>query len=137
MRHFVERKPPEEMQFHDAASPGIKDFQALQRLVQREHFDEVTLLPQEVIMEGDRLAGPSPLGGVALPRVIDQNLAHLVGSDGEEVRPVLPSDGRPFGKALPGFVYERSRLQGVVSPLAPHIGGCQAAHFAVYEGRKL
>jgi hypothetical protein len=65
------------------------------------------------------------------PGVIDQQVAHLLCGDGEEVGPVLPRH-RLTGEQLEvQLVDQRGRLQGVSRPFLLQMPCCQAAQFLV------
>src|SRR6266545_904052 len=62
------------------------------------------------------------LGIVFTPRVIDENLAHRLSSNGEEVGAVSPVWRMILAHQLEiGFIDQRSGLQCMVRPLALHI----------------
>jgi hypothetical protein len=68
--------------------------------------------------------------GVMLAGIVDEDLAHYVGGEADEVGAVGPVDVFA-GKAEVGFVDEGGGLEGVVWALATHIGLGEAVKLGV------
>ena len=58
-----------------------------------------------------------------LARVVDEDPAHQLRRDSEEMRPVLPIGMTLLDEAYVCFVDQSGSLQGVVAALAPEAGG--------------
>ena len=69
--------------------------------------------------------------------VIDQDAAHDVRGDTKEMRPILPIHLPLIDEPDEHFVDERRRLEGVVSPFASQLTGCDATEFGVDEWQQL
>ena len=67
------------------------------------------------------------------PRMIDEDAAHGLCGDTEEVRPVLPAHVALFDQLQERFVDEGGRLQRVVRALPPEIPGGLTAELAMDE----
>ena len=106
--------------------------QLVQRLVQRNHV-HWPLLDYAAPSSRATLLPPAPLGRTMMLGMIDQNLAHQVGRDAEELRAAGALHLRLVHQPQVGLVDQRRRLQRVVRPLAADIGGREAAQFAVDE----
>src|SRR5215203_5248833 len=63
----------------------------------------------------------NPLAGLAAPGVVDQDAPHDPGREGEEMRPILPSDAAQAPELEERFVDESGRLQGVTGPFASQL----------------
>jgi hypothetical protein len=74
----------------------------------------------EGIIEGNLLPASPTLGCSPLAGVVNEYLSHRTGSNPKEVRPVLPIDAGVINQTEVGLVHERTRLQRVIRPLAPH-----------------
>jgi hypothetical protein len=66
--------------------------------------------------------------------MIDQNVAHKLGGNGEEVNPVIPANGGVSNQSQIGFVHQRRALQGVILALPGQAVPGEAAKFIVDEG---
>src|SRR5215472_8671765 len=64
---------------------------------------------------------PTTLRVTPRARVVDQNPAHQLRCNTEEVRAILPANVSEIHQAFVGLVNERCRLKGVALPFAPHI----------------
>jgi len=122
-RYLVKGQSAKEMQFHDSTGPGVQCVQAFHGLVQNDHIDYIGLPRGHMVVEGDLLLNASALGRAAFARVIDQNLAHVLGSEGEEVDPIPPRDILLSSETLPSFMDQSSGLESMIRPLTPHIAG--------------
>jgi tRNA A-37 threonylcarbamoyl transferase component Bud32/tetratricopeptide (TPR) repeat protein len=60
-------------------------------------------------------------------RVIDENPAHRLRDDGEEVRAIAEMHGRPAEQLQVGLVHQGGGLQGVIRPLFPQMRSGDAA----------
>ena len=66
--------------------------------------------------------------------MVDQDPAHQLGGDAEEVRAALPVDLSLPGELEEGLVDERGRLEGVIAPLPGKIPGRERVQLVVHEG---
>jgi hypothetical protein len=65
--------------------------------------------------------------------VIDQNSAHGLGREAEELRAALPVDAALIHQLDVGLVYERRAFEGVVRPLVAQVPGRDAVQFLIDE----
>src|SRR5205814_2893423 len=66
-------------------------------------------------------APPAPFLGSLAPGVVNQDLAHRLGGDSEEVGAVLPAWTGLIGQPQISLVDQRSRLERVVGTLSAHM----------------
>ena len=69
--------------------------------------------------------------------VVDQNLAHRPGRDGEKMGAVLPLRIGLVGQAQISLIDQRGRLQGVIRAFSRHIMMRETPQIFVNEGREL
>src|SRR5208283_5978109 len=92
IRGFFDGKTAEESQLHNATLLPVEFGQFIQSVVESNYVQAAALERQPI--QGYAIAA-IPLGGVAAARVLDQNLPHQLGADGQEMSSVLE-----FGRAL-------------------------------------
>jgi hypothetical protein len=66
--------------------------------------------------------------------MVDQNVAHKLSGNREEVNPVIPANRGISNQAKIGFMHQRRALQGVVLVLPGEAVPGEAAKFIVDEG---
>jgi hypothetical protein len=91
----------------------------------------------EAFVEVDADLFASAHGGVALAGVVDEDAAHDVGGEADEVSVVLPLDIFLLGDTEVGLVDEGGGLESVVAALAAHIALGEAVELGVDEGEEL
>jgi hypothetical protein len=69
--------------------------------------------------------------------VIDQDAAHDLRRDTKEMRSILPIHLALIDEPDEHLVHKGSRLQGVVSPLAPKLAGRNASELRIDEWQQL
>jgi hypothetical protein len=69
--------------------------------------------------------------------VIHQNLAHQVGRDGQELRPILTTHWSLINQAQIRLMNKRSWLESVVAPFPAQRAGCQSAEFTLNDRHKI
>lgn len=122
-------------QLDDLALAGVEVFEAEEGFIEEDDVVEFFGGDGEVVVELDALEVAIALQGVVGAGVVDQDAAHDVGGDGDEVLAVVPL-GVFAGEAEVGFVDEGGGLEGVVGALAAHVGGGEAMEFGVDEGKE-
>jgi hypothetical protein len=65
--------------------------------------------------------------------MVDEDMPHYLGGNGEEVRAVLPLDALLVHESQVSLVYECGSLKGVTGPLSSHVPASEAAQFRVYD----
>ena len=70
---------------------------------------------------------------VAAPRMVDEDAAHRLGRDGEEMGAVLPVHALVIDQPHVGFVDQRRGLQAVAGALALHVVARQAVELVVHD----
>ena len=85
----------------------------------------------------DRGFSRSPLAGLAPARVIDEDPAHGLRGNREELRPVLPARPMLLHQAHPGFVHERRGLQRVALSFVAQPDARHLAQLGVDERHEL
>ena len=73
------------------------------------------------------LSAAAAFGGVMRPGVLDENLTHEVGSDGEEVTAIFPVWLGVAGEPEEGFMDERRGFERMAGALTAQATGSQAA----------
>lgn len=130
---LVEGEPPEPAQLDDARLTLRELGEAFESLVEREHVD---LPDAEVgaghVVELDPLPLPSPLGGIASTRVLDEDASHHLGRNGQEVASVVEI-GQLLAELQEGLVNDRRGLEGVTGLLRPHETAGQGAELAFQQ----
>src|SRR5918993_2740058 len=122
-RRLLDREAAEEAQLDDARLLRVERVEAFERLVERDQVRGALARHVDVLVEREFLEFAAALFGLLLARVIDEDAAHHLRRDAEEVRPVLPLHLRLIDEPQVGFVDERGRLQGVALSLAAQVAG--------------
>ena len=78
----------------------------------------------------------STLLAVLVASIIEQNPAHYLRRDAEEMGAILPLDLSLIDQTQVRFVDQRGRLQGMIRVLPPHVAVRQAMQFALNEGQE-
>lgn len=66
--------------------------------------------------------------------MVDENMAHHLGSDTEEMCAILPLWRFLTNQTQISLVYQRGALQGVIGTFVPKVLARQATQFAVNDG---
>jgi hypothetical protein len=117
----------------DASLAGVFLGEAAKGFVEGEDFFGAFVREGETFFEVDALEVTAAHLGFVGAGAVDEDTAHDVGGDTDEVFAILPVDVL-FGEAEVGFVDEGGGLEGVVAALAAHVGGGDAMEFGVDEG---
>ena len=102
-------------------------------------FIEAVWRDGEVIVHLYALQAARTPGGAVLAGIVDENLAHDVSGESDELGAAAPVDILA-GKAEVGFIDERGGLQRVVGSLAAHVGLSETVQLGVRveaAGRRL
>ncbi len=91
--------------------------------------------------QGERIVEFQPdsaiaLAGVAGARILDQNLSHQLGADGEKVPAILDGSSGLLLQAQIGLVYQGGALQSVAGPFIAEVVVREAAQFVIDEGNR-
>ena len=119
LRSFFDGKTAEKSQLDNAALLRIKFGQFVQSVVESDHVDAPGLERQSVIQR--QSVASIPLGGIAAARVLDQNLPHQLGADGQEMLAVLELSCPLFLQAQIRLVHQGGALQSVVRAFVPQV----------------
>jgi hypothetical protein len=119
----------------DAGLAGIVRGEAGEGLIDGGDFVEAIGGDGEVVVHFDAVEASGASLGVVLAGVVDEDLAHDVSSEADEVGAVVPVNVFA-GKADISFVDESGGLEGVVGALAAHVGPGEAVQLRVDEGEE-
>jgi len=135
--HLVGGEATEEAEFDDLALARVEFFEFLEGIVEG---DQGHFLLGEIIdgfFEGELVGGAAALLGVVGAGVLDEDAAHQLGGDAEEMGAVFPIDAGLIDQLEVGLVDEGGGLECVIGALAAHVGTGDAAEFVVDERQKL
>ena len=118
-------------QLDNLAAPWIVFGQSLQCFVQTNQFAALIGNDCGNFLERDLLRAAASLCVSMSPRVIDQDASHDLGGDCEEVRAIRPVHILLIDQSDVSFVYQGSRLKGVVFSLAAHVTAGEAVELVV------
>ena len=133
---FFDRQSDEESQLDDPAEGFIQLRKSVERVVERDDlFGPRRGWQLEVFERNDR--GPSStFCGDALASVVDNQLAHDLRCQGEEVVTVPDFKGRMLGQPQVHLVYQRGRLQRAVIA-STELAVSHHAQFVVHKRNQL
>ena len=108
-----------------------------ERLIQREDGDAVWRGGVFGFVDGHTAYAVATLDRVVTASVVNQDPAHDLCRDAEEVRSILPVDMALVDEPEVDLVNERRRLQGVVRPLASKLPRGRAPKLCIHERQQL
>ena len=120
---------------HFALTP-IQGRQARESVVQISEDGEVRFLYPQRFIEFDCTAAATALGGVPGARMVNQQLTHHPGRDGQEVRTVLESGLPRVNQLEIGLMDKGRRIQASIRRLPTEAAASQSAEPVVDEGHK-
>ena len=120
---------------HLALAP-IQGRQARESVVQIGEDGEVRFLYPQRFIEFDCAAAATAFGGVAGARMVNQQLTHHPGRDGQEVRTVLESGLPRVNQLEIGLMDECRRIQASIRSLPTEAAASQPAEPVVDEGHE-
>jgi len=132
---LIDGKASEVAQLDDAGLAGILGGEAGEGLIDGGDFVEAIGRNGEVVVHLDAVKASGAAFGVVLAGVVDEDLAHDVGGEADEVGAAVPVDVFA-GEAEVGLVDEGGCLEGMVGALAAHVGLGEAVEFGVDEGKQ-
>lgn len=121
----------EEAHLDDAALARVPLSQTVESGVDGEDFVEAVLGDGEDIDELDSDASAFAPGGLAHAGVVDEDAAHGLGGDGEEVGAIFPVKRLPAHELQVGLVDEGSGLKSVTGPLSAEVTGGEALQLRI------
>ena len=117
-RSFFDRETAEKAKFHDATPLGVQFGQFFQRIIQGQQVHASTL--DHLTIQGDTIATVS-FCSAASSGIVNEDLPHQPGADGQKVGSVLNLCFSLLFKAQVRFVHEGRALQGMIPALLPKI----------------
>lgn len=87
-------------------------------------------------MQGDLFDVAAAFAGLVAAGVVDQDLAHQVGRDAEEVGAAFPFDAGLVYEAEIGFMDEGGGAEGVFLAFIAHVGAGEPAQFGIDQGQE-
>jgi hypothetical protein len=132
---LVDGEAAEVAELDDASLAGVLSGEAGESLIDGSDFVEAVGGDGEVVVHLDAMEATGAALGVVLAGVIDEDLAHDVSGEADEVGAVVPVDVFA-GEAEVGFVDESGGLESVVRALAAHVGLGEAVQLRVDEGEE-
>jgi hypothetical protein len=132
---LIDAQPTEEAQLNDAALPSVLAGQPQEGIIESQ--DIKIEAHHYCRLEGQSFLSRATLASPPAARVIDEDAAHHLGSQGEEVGTTLQITPTLTHKAQVGLVHQRCRLQGVIGPLVSQMAGRQATQFRIHARQQL
>jgi hypothetical protein len=134
---FVDVHAAEEAEFDDLGLAGVDGSEFFEGFVECEDVFVFLGGEGDGFVEGD--AGSAAAAFIALvgAGVVDEDAAHGLGGDGEEVVFALPIDAGLVDEFHVGFVDEGGGLEGVVEAFLGEVVAGQSAEFVVNEREEL
>ena len=120
---------------HFALAP-VQGRQARESVVQIGEDREVRFLYPQRFIEFDGTAAATAFGGMPGARMVNQQLTHHPGRDGQEVRTVLESGLPRVNQLEIGLMDKGRRIQASVRRLPTEAAASQPAEPVVDEGHK-
>lgn len=133
LARLLQRQAAEEAQLRDAALSGIERSQAFERGIQVQDVDVERIGHCESGIERHPREQTGPLCGAVRARLIDEDSAHHLGGDAEELRTVAPGDPPLIDQPKICLVNERGRLEAVAGTFAPKTGGGAPTELVIHE----
>jgi hypothetical protein len=131
---ILNAKAPEELHFHDLALAFVLLRQAVEGLIECEQFGWFLLNENKSVLKRNRFARTSALERSVVASVVNQNLTHESGSDGNEVGTILPFRLTSTCHAQKRLVNQRCRLEGVVAPFPAEVKRSQPPKLPINQG---
>ena len=114
----------------------IQGRQARESLIQLGEDGEIRFLDPQRFIEFDCTAAAPAFGGLPRARMVNQQLAHHTGCDGQEVRTVLESGLSRVNQLEIGLMDKGRRVQASIRSLATEAAASQPAEPVVDEGNE-
>ena len=134
---LLDAQAAEEPQLDDARLTFVEGGEPLERLVEGKQVDRAALGGDHRFVERHLRRGATPFDALVGSRVVDENPAHRLRRDPEEVRAVLPPDVALLDELHKRLVDQRRRLERVVLALAPQVARGAASQLAVDQREEL
>jgi hypothetical protein len=135
-RGIFNRKASKESEFDDLALLRVNFGQVRQSRIECHHIQIAFLKSNEPFVQSDPASTIAAFRGTAAACVVDQNTAHHLGSDSEEVRSILPTDIL-IDEAEVRFVYQRGALQCVARALLHQVASGQTPKLVINQGKQV
>lgn len=130
---LFQRESTEETQLHQLTALRIRPHQLFQRFVDRQQRVRLRLRRHIHVIEIQPFPPAPALHRPPPPRPFDQDPAHRVRGDAEEVVPPIPHDILRHRDPEPDLVHQRGRLQGLVGWFPGHLRSRKATEFRIHH----
>ena len=120
-------------EFDDLAFAWVQRRQPFQRLIKGDQLCSSFRVQDSEVFEGHFLP-PTALGASVITSVINQYVAHQLGSESEELSAVLPVQIILVHEAEIGFIDDSRSLQRVIRALPAHVVMCQPMQLLMDQG---
>ena len=134
---FFHGESAEESEFDQFGLIGVQCLEPIQRFVEFVKGDFRDGGDADGVFNGQNLGVPAAFLRALVAGVINQDAAHELGGDAEEVGAALPINAGLIHQLHVGFVDQRRRLQRMVPAFAAHVVGGDAAQFGVHDREEL
>lgn len=121
----------EEAEFDELGLVGIEGLEAVECFVEFVEGDFGNRGDTDVVFDGKDLRIAATFLGALVAGVIDEDAAHELGGDTEEVGPALPVNACLIDQLHVRFVDERRGLQSMIGAFAAHVVGGDASQFGI------
>ncbi len=129
-------EPAEKPELNDAGQPFVDLAQPVERLVQSDEHVGPLISHSEPVFESDPLPLASALLRLMPAGVVDQNSAHRLCRDAEEMSPIDPFDPPLVHQPEIGFVHQVGRCKRVIGPLPGKMTVSHLPEIGVYQGEE-
>lgn len=134
-RDFGHLESAEVFELHGPGFTGIDSREFFEGFIESQQIHRTRLDGRLSILEGNQGSAGATLGRAMAARVVDENLAHVLGGDGDKMRAAFPiGPGTLLHEPQKGFVDQSGGLQGVSRTLAAEIRSRQPAQFPIDNG---
>ena len=132
-RRLFHGEAAEIAQFNNTAFLLVYLGELMKRLIQRDKFGAALHGPVDILVQREFLKIRATLSSPVRARVVNQDTAHHLRRDAEEMGAVLPVDPRLIDQPQVSLVHQGSGLQRVIGAFAAQVVGGKAAQLIVDE----
>ena len=136
-RHLFFRQSSEEPEVDDLGLTRIEDRKLFERSREIEEIDVPVLARQDGLVEGHSRPPSTALSGAVTASMVDEDPAHRLGCDAEELLSALPTDIVHAQQLEIDLVYQGRGLQGMAAALIEHLVMSDAAELVISELHEL
>lgn len=134
---FLEGEPGEVALFDDGCGARIGSGEAIEGVIESEELAGGLVAEEgSDVVDRNEIRVRAALLALSRACIVDEDAAHGLGGDGEEMAAVLGVEFFTFGETQIGFVYECGRTERVTGPFVSELSVSEDAEFVVDEGQE-